>query len=113
MDEVTVSTIQPSMEDRRWALLAYLFTPIVPLILLLVDSVRERPFVKAHLPQAMALGVVQAALLILSPFTACISTVAFLLLYAAILYWGLRAYNGEIFEIPYVTKYVKEQGWLS
>jgi uncharacterized protein len=113
MNEPVVSAIDPSIDDRRWALLAYLFTPVVPLLLLLVENARQRPFVRAHLPQALALGVIQVGLLILSPFTACLSSVAFLLFYVAIFYWGLRAYNGELFDVPVVSKYVREQGWMS
>jgi uncharacterized membrane protein len=101
-----------SLDDRRWALLAYLFTPIVPLMILLLPDVRARSFIKAHLSQALALGVVQTALLILAPFTFCLSTVAFLLLYVAIFYWGFKAYNGEYVTIPLVTEYVQKQGWL-
>lgn len=101
-----------TLNDRRWALLAYLFTPLVPLMLLLVENVRSRPFVKLHLPQTLVLGAVQVTLLVLAPFTACLSTVAFLLLYGALVYWGLKAYNGETFAIPLVTDYVEKQGWL-
>ncbi len=101
-----------SAEDRRWALLAYLFTPVVPLLLFFVEPARDRPFVHQHMMQALALGIVQVALLILAPFTFCISTVVFLLLYVAIFYWGFRAYEGEMFPIPYVTDYLVKQHWL-
>ncbi len=112
MNEPLPTAGEATLDDRRWALLAYLFTPITPLLFLLVEGARERPFVKPHLYQALALGVIQVALLILSPFTFCLSTVAFLLLYVAIIYWGLRAYNGEAFDIPFVTQYMREQGWM-
>jgi uncharacterized membrane protein len=92
--------------------LAYLFTPVVPLLLFFVDPVRDRPFVRQHMIQALALGVIQVALLVLAPFTFCISTVAFLLVYVAIFYWGFRAYNGESFDIPYVSDYLRKQDWL-
>ncbi len=108
----TESPDSSTLDDRRWALLAYLFTPLVPLMLMLVENVRNRPFVKAHLSQALALGAVQVALLILGPFTFCVGWLAFLLLYVAIFYWGMRAYNGEYFAIPLVTEYLQKQGWL-
>ena len=111
-NEPVEALVTPSLDDRRWALLAYLFTPIVPGMLLLMQEVRSRPFVKAHLTQALALGVVQFALLALTPFTFCLSTLAFLLLYLCIFYWGMQAYNGQLFEIPLVTEYLRKQGWL-
>ncbi len=106
LDDVT-------LDDRRWALLAYLFTPLVPLFILMLDDVRQRPFVKAHLGQALALGVVAVALLVLAPFTLCLTSFLFVLLYAAIVYWGVQAYNGQIVRIPYVSDYVQQQGWFS
>ncbi len=110
--QVAAALEPASAEDRRWALLAYLFTPVVPLLLFFIEPARDRPFVRQHMIQALALGVVQVALLILAPFTFCISTVAFLLLYVAIFYWGFRAYNGEVFDIAYVTEYLRKQRWL-
>jgi uncharacterized protein len=110
--QAATATQPATAEDRRWALLAYLFTPVVPLLLFFVEPARDRPFVHQHMIQALALGVVQVALLILAPFTFCISTVVFLLVYVGIFYWGFRAYNGELFEIPYVTDYLRKQNWL-
>jgi uncharacterized membrane protein len=102
---------QSNLDDRRWALLSYLFTPVVPALLLLREDIRTRPYIKAHLAQAMALGVLQLALLILAPFTFCLTAIAFLLLYCALIYWGIMAYNGQYNRIPWVTDYVTKQGW--
>ena len=45
-------------DDKLWALLAYLFTPLIPIILLLLADKKDRPFLKAHYPQALAFGIV-------------------------------------------------------
>ncbi len=102
-----------TLDDRRWALLAYLFTPIVPLFILMLDDVRQRPFVRAHLGQALALGAVAVALLVLAPMTLCLTSFLFVLLYAGIVYWGVQAYNGQIVRIPYLSEYIEQQGWFS
>jgi hypothetical protein len=28
------------------------------------------------------------------------------------LYWGYLAYQGQLFEIPVVTKFIQNQGWI-
>jgi uncharacterized membrane protein len=92
-------------------LLAYLFTPIIPIVLLLIDDKKNRPFLKAHYPQALAFGVVAWILsAVLSPlvFIGCVVWVAALVFQ---ILWGIKAYNGEYVNIPVITDFVKKQGW--
>ena len=65
----------PTHEDRLWAALDYLFTPIVPVIVLLVADKRQRPFLRSHNGQALAIGVIQIGLLVLSFLVGCLTTV--------------------------------------
>src|ERR1700694_770313 len=44
-------------DDKLWAALAYVFTPIVPIIILLMADKKDRPFIKAHNFQALVWGV--------------------------------------------------------
>ena len=46
-----------SDDDRLWAMLSYILSPIVPIILLLIPEKRERPFLKAHVAQSLVFGV--------------------------------------------------------
>ena len=102
---------QRRLEDRRWALLTNLFTSVVPGLLLRREDVRARPFIRAHIAQAMTLGTLQVALLIQAPFTYCLSWVAFLLAYGAIIYWAIQAYRGQCVQTTSVTVYVRKPGW--
>jgi uncharacterized membrane protein len=85
---------QPMMEatsdDKLWALLAYVLTPIVPVIILLMEDKKNRPFIRAHNAQALVIGVVNFLLGI---------------------FWGIQAYNGKMVEIPVVSNFVRQQGW--
>ena len=45
-------------DDKLWAALAYVFTPIVPIIILVMADKKDRPFIKAHNMQALIWGVV-------------------------------------------------------
>ena len=99
-----------SSDDRLWALLAYIFTPIIPIILLLLEDKKDRPFLKAHYPQALAFGLVIYFL----TFALAIFLVGFLIgLFGFVmsLIWGIKAYNGEYVNIPVITDFVKQQGW--
>ncbi len=53
MTEQTVpppESIESTSDDRLWALLAYLFTPIVPVIILLLEDKKDRPFLRGKRP---------------------------------------------------------------
>jgi len=89
-------------DDRLWALLAYIFSPLVPIIILLMADKKDRPFIKAHNIQALILGIVTV---ITSTF--CIG----ILVYIYQIYCGIQAYQGKYVEIPLITNMVKGQGW--
>ena len=102
---------QPSdvtSDDKLWAALAYVFSPVVPIIILLMADKKERPFNKAHKMQALVMGVVMAILVpILATFTfGCGAIIWFIMLY-----WAYQAYQGKMITIPVVTDLVKNQGW--
>ena len=41
-----------SSDDRLMAALAYVFSPLVPIIFLLMEDKKNRPFIKAHVGRA-------------------------------------------------------------
>lgn len=98
-------------DDKLWALLAYIFAPLVSLILMLIEDKKNRPFIKYHSVQSLILGIVVIVLEIVLSFTivGCIIPLA---LWVAMIYWGVEAYNGKYVEIPIVTKFIKDQGWV-
>jgi len=102
----------PSAEDRLWTLLAYIFSPVVPLILQLIEEKKNNPFIRQHNAQALALGVLQVALAVIAPVTFCLSGVAGILLFLAQVYWGLQAYSGQEVRIPVISDFVARQGWV-
>lgn len=102
---------ESTSDDRLWALLSYLFTPLIPIIILLMQDKKDRPYIKSHTMQALVLGV---ALVIINtigafiPVLGCIFPIATLVL---VIYYGIKAYRGENFDIPVITNFVKSQGW--
>src|SRR5574337_1980128 len=98
-------------DDKLWALLAYIFSPLVPIILMLMEDKKNRPFIKAHNAQALVLGVIEVVLYVLLGWLFFIGVCLGLLLWIAMIYWGIQAYNGKMVTIRVVTDFVKKQGW--
>ncbi len=101
---------QITSDDKLWAALAYVFSPLVPIIIMLMDDKKDRPFIKAHNAQALAIGLVNVVVgtaLGLTVVLACVP----LLIWVAQLYWAYKAYQGEYVTIPLITDFVKNQGW--
>jgi uncharacterized membrane protein len=100
---------ETNSNDRLLVALGYIFTPIVPIIIMLMADKKEVPFIKAHNAQTLAIGVIQVILLALS-FT-CVTGIISLLLWLVQLYWAYQAYQGQDVNIPLITDFVKNQGW--
>jgi len=102
--------IESTSDDRLWVLLGYIFTPIIPIVVLLLEDKKNRPFIKAHNMQALILGIVEWIINIILSFVVigCITSVLTLILN---IYLGIKANRGEVFEIPVITKFVRQQGW--
>ncbi len=99
--------------DRLMAALAYPLSPLVSIIILLVESMKSRPFQRYHGMQALPFGILQIVLSIISPFTlglSCCITVAVLIVQ---LYYAYQAYQGKYFEVPVITQFMRGQGWMS
>jgi uncharacterized membrane protein len=110
MAQQNASPSDITSDDKLWALLCYLLTPIVPIIVLLMADKKARPFIKAHTAQALAWGVILWAvsgILAAVIIGGCIGLLGIVLN----IYWGIKAYQGEFITIPVITDFVKKQGW--
>lgn len=114
---------EATSDDKLWAALGYPIF-IVALIMLFVEGKKDRPFIKFHAVQALALNVVvwavEIVLAILSSALAavtfgigavigCIAPIVWLLL----LWPAILAYQGKYFEVPVVTKFLRDQHWVA
>ncbi|MCX6081398.1 MAG: hypothetical protein NTW32_17845 [Chloroflexi bacterium] len=89
-------------DDKLWAALAYVFSPIVPVILMLMEDKKNRPFIKAHNAQALILGII-----VIVTSGICVG----ILVWIYALYLAYQAYQGKTVEIPVITNLCKGQGW--
>lgn len=95
-------------DDKLWAALAYFFSPIVPIIILLMEDKKDRPFIKAHNVQALILGVLLSIVL---PFIGALTLGCGFVIGLIMWFWAYKAYQGEYINVPVVTDFVKNQGW--
>jgi uncharacterized membrane protein len=102
--------------DKLMAALSYPI-PIVAIIILLVQDMKNRPFQKYHAVQAIAANI---ALWVVITILGMILSVIGLhfcgfgpgILWLATLYGAYLAYQGQYFEIPWLTQFLKSQKWL-
>ena len=63
-EDINIENVEEEMpvtdDDKLWAFLAYALTPLVPIIILLLEDKKDRPFIKAHNAQALVWGVINA-----------------------------------------------------
>jgi len=109
-------------DDRRRSLLCYLApVPVAPIVLL-SEPGKTRAFQRYHAIQSLGLGAVWLCLL---GFLACVAealtaTTGLGGLYVLpvyglpwlLLYFAIKAYQGEYTRIPLVTDFMIRQGWI-
>lgn len=103
-------TSEVTSDDKLWVLLAYILSPIVPIIIFLMEDKKNRPFIRAHNAQALVLGILEMVLAIALGWTLFLSCVPFIL-WIGMIYWGIQGYQGKYVTIPVVTDFCKNQGW--
>lgn len=89
-------------DDKLWACLSYIFTPLIPIIVLLMEDKKNRPFLRYHAFNALVMGIITFILSFI--FIGC-------LVYIYNIYLAVKAYQGEKVEIPVVTNFIRNQGW--
>jgi uncharacterized membrane protein len=93
-------------EDKLWSLLSWLFWPIAIVVLLMEDK-KSRPFIKYNAVQALALGLIAWATTLVA-IGVCLGPLAWI--YSIFL--GIKAYQGETVEVPFITGLCQGQGWI-
>ena len=108
MSEEPATESGATSDDKLWALLAYALTPVVPILILLFEDKKNRPFIRAHNAQALIWGLITLGVSIITTFLCGIPG---LIMWAIGVYWGFKAYGGEFVEIPVISDLAKNQGW--
>ncbi len=91
-----------TQDDKLWALLSYIFAPLIGIIVLLVEDKKNRPFLKYNAVVSIIVGVLAIVL-----SSICIGVLVWF--YA--IYLGVKSYQGEWVEVPVISDLVRNQGW--
>ncbi|HEX9987491.1 MAG TPA: hypothetical protein VGE45_03310 [Chloroflexia bacterium] len=117
-------TYDISSNDKLWAALSYVFTPIVGIIVLAMDETKNRAFPRYHAIQSFGFSVAVFIIEVLATivFTcgsiitlglgACVLWILFFIPIPLMIYYAYLAYQGKYFPIPVVTDLMIKQGWL-
>lgn len=96
-------------DDRLWAALSWFpispLWPIISILVLLIPEKQNRPFIRYHSVISLVTGIV---LIPLSVVTCGLAA----LIYLVFFYWAYQAYMGQMVEIPWVSNFSREQGWV-
>ncbi|MBL8098926.1 MAG: hypothetical protein JNK81_07070 [Anaerolineales bacterium] len=101
MSQAPMSDI--TQDDKLWAMLSYLI-PIIAIVVLFMEDKKSRPYVKFNAVQSLVAAVV---LSIIATVTCGFGGILGLVF----LYWAFQAYQGQDIRIPFVTDFIRNQGW--
>ena len=105
------STSRDTSNDKLLAALSYPI-PIIGIVILVSDTMKNDPFLRTHAVQSIALGVVLliiTTVLGISLILACLAPIVWLV---PTLYYAYQAYQGKSFSIPVITDFCKNQKWI-
>ena len=113
-------------DDKLFSALSYIFTPLVSLLVLLMDQTKDRAYPRYHAIQAVGFGVALFVFeAIIAPIIFCVGTavtlgigaaclwIIFFLPFIPAVYYAYLAYKGTYFEIPVITRMMQQQKWLA
>jgi len=115
----------PASSNRVLGALCYLLSPLVSIIVLIVDSLKNDRFLQFHAIQAIGFAVAVFVYSILASIVytvgttvtlglaGCVLWVLFFLPAIPWLYYTYLASQDKYFEIPWLTAFMVRQGWLT
>ena len=127
--ESAETDLTANSDDRLIALLCYwtqIVMPLVmPIIVLLSESSKRRPFQRHHAMQSLGLtGAIIGLLVVTSliiPFIGfvvgllallCLAPIAYIMIVTAYVFYGWQAHKGKRFSIPILSRFLRNQGWM-
>ena len=99
-------------DDKLWAALGYPI-PLIPIIVLLMEDKKERPFIKFHAVQSLAFNIaLWVIIFVISLVTLGFGAICAPVLWLVTLWPAYDSYQGNYTELPVVTNFIKKQGWV-
>ncbi len=99
-------------DDKLWAAVGYPI-PLISIIVLLMEEKKNRPFIKYHAVQSIAFNIVLYVLIfLLSLITLGFGAICAPLLWLVVFWPAYQSYQGKYLELPVITNFIKNQGWV-
>ena len=111
---MTEQPVNPDItnDDKLWAALGYPI-PLIPIIVLLMEDKKARPFIKFHAIQSLAFNIaIWVLIFIISAVTLGFGAICAPLLWLVTLWPAYDSYQGKYTELPVITNFIKKQGWV-
>ena len=103
---------EPTSDDKLWSALGYPI-PIIALIAILMEDKKARPFIKYHAVQALVFNIVIWILIfVISVITLGIGSICAPVLWLVTLWPAYDSYRSNYTEIPVISNFIKNQGWV-
>jgi uncharacterized membrane protein len=110
MTNEAVVDLEVTSDDRLWAALSWIpvtpLWPVLAIVALLMEDKKDRPFIRYNAILSIVTGVILIPISIITCGCAA-------LIYLVFFYWAYVAYQGETVEIPFVTDFARNQGWVA
>ena len=104
--------LEVTNDDLIMAALGYPI-PIIAVIILLLEEKKNRPFLRFHAIQAVALNVALWGLIVVfSTCTLGFGALCVPFLWLVTLWPAFDSYKGNYTEVPVITNFIKNQGWV-
>jgi len=105
-------TTDITSDDKLWAALGYPIA-LIAIIVLFMEDKKNRPFIRFHAIQSIAFNVVLWVLIfVISAVTLGFGAICAPLLWLVTLWPAYDSYQGKYTEIPVITKFIKDRGWV-
>ena len=99
-------------DDKLVAALGYPIA-IIPIIVMLMEDKKNQPFLRYHAIQSIIFNIaLWGALIVFGTLTLTFGFCFAPLLWLVTLWPAFDSYKGNYTEIPVITKFAKNQGWL-
>ena len=99
-------------DDKLWAAIGYPI-PLLPILVLLMEDKKDRPFLKFHAIQSLIFNLVlYVVITVIAIVTFGIGAFCAPIVWLAVFWPAYDSYNGNYTEIPVVTNLIKGQGWV-
>jgi uncharacterized membrane protein len=100
-------------DDKLWAMLSWIpwVGFILAIIALLIEPQKDRAFVRFHAVQAIGANVIIGIVSLILAFSVVLACLTPFLGLVTI-YPAIKAYQGEWLELPWLTGFCKDQGWI-